>query len=153
MIDQTIQMTERALGDEFYIRKYHEANTFTWLISMYLVLISCIAIAALAENPWLSFIPLAAIGIAGFVGSQRLRKEVPVPVMPKPFSSTMIKQTITITVLTIIWLGVFTWKMDLEASFIVGGVAGVAAVWLLTPALARKQHKRDTARIDAQLED
>lgn len=153
MINQSIRSTERSLRDEFHIRKYHEASTYTLLLSMYLLLISCIAITALASNPWLSFLPWAAIGVAGYAGNRRMRKHVPTPVMPKPFSPGMIQQNLTIVALAITWIATFAWKVGAEASFIAGGIIGAVGALLITPYLTRKQHKRDTARIEAQLED
>ncbi|AZA08766.1 hypothetical protein [Corynebacterium pseudopelargi] len=153
MIQQTIRATERALGDEFHIRKYHEASTYTLTLSMYLTLIGCIAIAVLADNPWLSFIPLATVGIANSIGTSRMRKEIPAPVIPKPFSPAMRKHTIVTLILTFIWLLIFSWKLGGDSSFIIGGIVGVVVVLLIAPVYSRKQHKRDTARIDAELED
>ncbi|GGG71852.1 hypothetical protein [Corynebacterium pelargi] len=157
MIQQTIRATERALGDEFHIRKYHEASTYTLTLAMYLTLIGCIAIAVLADNPWLSFIPLATVGIANSIGTSRMRKEIPVPVIPKPFSPAMRKHTVVTLILTFIWLLIFSWKLDGSSSFInggiIGGIVGVVVVLLIAPVYNRKQHKRDTARIDAELED
>ena len=39
------------------------------------------------------------------------------------------------------------------ASYLLGTAVGVIAVLILTPFIRRRQHRRDQARLDAELED
>ena len=153
MIQRSIDITERAFGDEFYVRKFLEASTYAFHLNKFLTIGTCIVLALLLTNPWLSFIPFIAFAAAQWTYAHKLRSDVPQEKTLSPFSPGLRASNALFLALCVIWILILGIREHDGASVWLPAIAGAMAALLLAPYIKRRQHDKDEARINRKLDD
>ena len=143
---------ERASRDEFERETFYKAYAVSATPTRFLEIIAAAILAwVLPGNmSMLCFLAIAPPMIGNLFGTAWLRKRVATP----PVGRIWPAMTVYLIPLIVMFAGIAhnAYASD-STSYLVGAGAGVTAAIIFTPFLRRRQHQRDQARLDAELDD
>lgn len=153
---QVLNNYDNTVDDEYERQLLHRSSTVTFYAAMWLSFVGGAVLAwALPGNSalWsalLLFIPAAAQAI----GTRWLRRHVPAP----RFAKLSTGEWFALVVILAIWLTGLTvnvWDSSLPAATgaLVGAIIGGGLAVFLGPRITRWRRNRDTAKLDATLDD
>lgn len=152
LANYTLNEIERASRDEFERETLYKANTISATPTRFLELVAAAILAWVlpGQMSMLCFLAIAPSIIGNLFGTAWLRKRVATP----PVGRIWPAMTVYLIPLIVMFVGIAhnAYAPD-STSYLLGAGAGVTAAIIFTPFLRRRQHQRDQARLDSELDD
>ncbi|MHB0834558.1 MAG: transcriptional regulator [Corynebacterium aurimucosum] len=152
LANYTLNEIERASHDEFERETFYKAYAISATPAQFLELVTAAILAWVlpGKMSMLCFLAIAPSIIGNLFGTAWLRKRVATPSVGRNWSAI----TVSLIPLIVMFAGIAhnAYAPD-STSYLIGAGAGVTAAIIFTPFLRRRQHQRDQARLDAELDD
>lgn len=148
----TLREIDRTARDEFERDTFYKAYAISASPTLFLELVAAAILAWVlpGQMSMLCFLAIAPSVFGNAIGTAWLRKRVATPLIGRNWP-TMAVYLIPIIVM-LAGIAYNAYAPD-STSYLVGAGVGIAVVIILTPFIRRHQHRRDQARLDAELED
>lgn len=152
LANYTLNEIERASHDEFERETFYKAYAISATPTLFLELVAAAILAWVlpGKMSMLCFLAIAPSVFGSSIGGAWLRKRVATPSVGRNWSA----MTVYLIPLIVMFAGIAhnAYAPD-STSYLIGAGAGVTAAIIFTPFLRRRQHQRDQARLDAELDD
>lgn len=152
----TLNEIERATRDEFERDTLYKACAIgmTPIPFLELIVAAILAWVLPGQMSMLCFLALIPSILGNSIGTAWMRKRVATPLVSRNWTAMTVYFIPLIAMFTGIAYNAYA-PADghSPASYLLGTAVGVIAVLILTPFIRRRQHRRDQARLDAELED
>ncbi|MCG7259832.1 transcriptional regulator [Corynebacterium aurimucosum] len=152
LANYTLNEIERASRDEFERETFYKAYAISATPKLFLEFVAAAILAWVlpGQMSMLCFLAIAPSIIGNLFGTAWLRKRVATPSVGRNWSA----MAVYLIPLIVMFVGIAhnAYAPD-STSYLVGAAAGVTAAIIFTPFLRRRQHQRDQARLDAELDD
>lgn len=147
---------ERATRDEFERDTLYKACAIgmTPIPFLELIVAAILAWVLPGQMSMLCFLALVPSILGNSIGTAWMRKRVATPLVSRNWTAMAVYFIPLIAMFTGIAYNAYA-PADghSPASYLLGTAVGVITVLILTPFIRRRQHRRDQARLDAELED
>ncbi|MEK0145555.1 transcriptional regulator [Corynebacterium yonathiae] len=147
---------ERATRDEFERDTLYKACVIgmTSIPFLELVVAAILAWALPGQLCMLSLLAIVPSNLGNAIGSVWMRKRVAAPLVGRNWAAIAVYLIPLIVMFTGIAYNAYAPADDHNpAAYLIGTAVGAIAALALTPFYRRRQHRRDLARLDAELED
>ncbi|OFO17637.1 hypothetical protein HMPREF3056_12790 [Corynebacterium sp. HMSC056F09] len=152
LANYTLREIDRASRDEFERETFYKAYAIAAPPAQFLEIVAAATLAWVlpGKMSMLCFLAIAPSIIGNLFGTAWLRKRVATPSVGRNWSA----MTVDLIPLIVMFVGIAhnAYAPD-STSYLIGAGAGVTAAIIFTPFLRRRQHQRDQARLDAELDD
>ncbi|MHB2252938.1 transcriptional regulator [Corynebacterium aurimucosum] len=152
LANYTLNEIERASHDEFERETFYKAYAISATPTLFLELVAAAILAWVlpGKMSMLCFLAIVPSVFGSSIGTAWLRKRVATPSVGRNWSA----MTVYLIPLIVMFAGIAhnAYAPD-STSYLIGAGAGVTAAIIFTPFLRRRQHQRDQARLDAELDD
>lgn len=152
LANYTLNEIERASHDEFERETFYKAYAISATPAQFLELVAAAILAWVlpGKMSMLCFLAIAPSIIGNLFGTAWLRKRVATPSVGRNWPA----MTVSLIPLIVMFAGIAhnAYAPD-STTYLIGAGAGVTAAIIFTPFLRRRQHQRDQARLDAELDD
>ena len=148
----SLREIERASHDEYELETFYKACTIAAPLIQFLELVVAAILAWVlpGQMSMLCLLALVPTVIGNTIGTVWLRRRVATPLVSRNWTVMVLY----LVPLIVMFAGIaFNAYEPAPASYLIGAIAGVITVVILTPFIRRRQHRRDQARLDGELED
>ena len=152
----SLKEIDRATRDEFERDTLYKACAIgmTPIPFLELVVAAVLAWALPGQMSMLSFLALVPSIVGNSIGSAWMRQRVATPIVSRNWTAIAVYLIPLIVMFAGIAYNAYAPADGHDpVSYLIGTAVGAIAVLALTPFFRRRQHRRDQARLDAELED
>ena len=147
---------ERATRDEFERDTLYKACAIGITLIQFLELVVAAVLAWVlpGQMSMLSFLALVPSIVGNSIGSAWMRKRVATPLVSRNWAAIAVYLIPLIVMFAGIAYNAYAPADGHDpVSYLIGAAVGITTVLILAPFIRRRQHRRDQARLDAELED
>ncbi|MDK8763946.1 transcriptional regulator [Corynebacterium sp. MSK218] len=148
----SLREIERVSHDEYERETFYKTCTIAAPLIQFLELVVAAILAWVLPGKMslLCLLALVPSVIGNIISTVWLRRRVAIPFVGRNW----LAMVLYLIPLAVMFTGIaFNAYAPEPAAYLIGAGAGVITVVILTPFIRRRQHRRDQARLDAELED
>lgn len=156
LANYTLNEIERASHDEFERETFYKAYAISATPTLFLELVAAAILAWVlpGQMSMLCFLVIVPSVLGNTIGTTWLRKRVATPPVGRTWSAMAIYLIPIIAMIAGIAFNAYAPADGHNPSaYLAGAAVGAITVLILAPFIRRYQHRRDQARLDAELDD
>lgn len=156
LANYTLNEIERASHDEFERETFYKAYAISATPTLFLELVAAAILAWVlpGKMSMLCFLAIVPSVFGSSIGTAWLRKRVATPLVGRNWSAMAVYLIPAIAMFAGIAYNAYAPADGHNlTAYLVGTAVGAIAVLILAPFIRRLQHRRDQARLDAELDD